>query len=210
MGERGFEPLKAYASRFTVCPLCPLGYSPGEGRSLSGMEGVGKNQEGHLKAAGRTRTADLKITNHALCQLSYGGLQDAGYVDNVPLAIHSREFVGAHSWPTAHQWHSTTSNVTCWAAWSSEDVEECRWNEAPVAWCLSVFGGRMLARQWCVFRIGALGHYLSNNGVHPCIRMVVLIFSQPQVPESLAYLFGVGVVWWVWSWRWPHVDEKEK
>ena len=28
MGETGFEPVKAYASRFTVCPLCPLGYSP--------------------------------------------------------------------------------------------------------------------------------------------------------------------------------------
>ena len=29
MGEEGFEPPKAYASRFTVCPLWPLGYSPG-------------------------------------------------------------------------------------------------------------------------------------------------------------------------------------
>ena len=28
VGVRGFEPLKAYASRFTVCPLCPLGYTP--------------------------------------------------------------------------------------------------------------------------------------------------------------------------------------
>ena len=88
MGERGFEPLKAYASRFTVCPLCPLGYSPGERLSLSGMGGVGKNQEGLSKAAGRTRTADLKITNHALFQLSYGGLQQAGYVDSVFVAIH--------------------------------------------------------------------------------------------------------------------------
>ncbi len=25
MGETGFEPVKAYASRFTVCPLWPLG-----------------------------------------------------------------------------------------------------------------------------------------------------------------------------------------
>ena len=29
VGVRGFEPLKAYASRFTVCPLWPLGYTPG-------------------------------------------------------------------------------------------------------------------------------------------------------------------------------------
>ena len=28
VGVRGFEPLKAYASRFTVCPLWPLGYTP--------------------------------------------------------------------------------------------------------------------------------------------------------------------------------------
>src|SRR5581483_3050322 len=28
VGRRGFEPLKAYASRFTVCPLWPLGYLP--------------------------------------------------------------------------------------------------------------------------------------------------------------------------------------
>lgn len=32
MGEEGFEPPKAYASRFTVCPLWPLGYSPAEPR----------------------------------------------------------------------------------------------------------------------------------------------------------------------------------
>ena len=29
VGEEGFEPPKAYASRFTACPLWPLGYSPG-------------------------------------------------------------------------------------------------------------------------------------------------------------------------------------
>jgi hypothetical protein len=28
VGKSGFEPLKAYASRFTVCPLWPLGYLP--------------------------------------------------------------------------------------------------------------------------------------------------------------------------------------
>ena len=29
VGEDGFEPPKAYASRFTVCPIWPLWYSPG-------------------------------------------------------------------------------------------------------------------------------------------------------------------------------------
>ncbi len=28
VGEDGFEPPKAYASRFTVCPIWPLWYSP--------------------------------------------------------------------------------------------------------------------------------------------------------------------------------------
>ena len=28
VGRGGFEPPKAYASRFTVCPLWPLGYLP--------------------------------------------------------------------------------------------------------------------------------------------------------------------------------------
>gem|GEM_PF-4528469 len=28
MGRGGFEPPKAFASRFTVCPLWPLGYLP--------------------------------------------------------------------------------------------------------------------------------------------------------------------------------------
>jgi hypothetical protein len=52
-----------------------------KGGSLSASERPGKKwkvtQEGR-KAAGRTRTADLKITNHALCQLSYGGLIEQG------------------------------------------------------------------------------------------------------------------------------------
>ena len=30
VGEDGFEPPKAYASRFTVCPIWPLWYSPGQ------------------------------------------------------------------------------------------------------------------------------------------------------------------------------------
>ena len=31
VGAAGFEPAKANASRFTVCPLWPLGYTPGTG-----------------------------------------------------------------------------------------------------------------------------------------------------------------------------------
>ena len=73
MGERGFEPLKAYASRFTVCPLWPLGYSPLSEAWYLPPEGRARNVGFGLKAAGRTRTADLKITNHVLFQLSYGG-----------------------------------------------------------------------------------------------------------------------------------------
>ena len=52
-----------------------------KGGSLATSGRPGKNwkvsQEGR-KAAGRTRTADLKITNHVLCQLSYGGLVEQG------------------------------------------------------------------------------------------------------------------------------------
>src|SRR5882724_549587 len=42
VGRGGFEPPKAYASRFTVCPLWPLGYLPERGgltmRNLSSKE----------------------------------------------------------------------------------------------------------------------------------------------------------------------------
>ena len=81
MGERGFEPLKAYASRFTVCPLWPLGYSPLNEAWYLPPQGWARNVGFGLKAAGRTRTADLKITNHVLFQLSYGGREQAGYAD---------------------------------------------------------------------------------------------------------------------------------
>jgi hypothetical protein len=53
MERGGFEPPKAYAGRFTVCSLWPLGY-------LS-------------QADGRSRTGDLLITSQLLCQLSYVG-----------------------------------------------------------------------------------------------------------------------------------------
>ena len=44
VGRGGFEPPKAYASRFTVCPLWPLGYLPERAgmamRDLSSNENV--------------------------------------------------------------------------------------------------------------------------------------------------------------------------
>src|ERR1043165_8260665 len=44
VGRGGFEPPKAYASRFTVCPLWPLGYLPERAgmamRDLSSKENV--------------------------------------------------------------------------------------------------------------------------------------------------------------------------
>ena len=63
--------------------------------------GAGKNVGYGLKAAGRTRTADLKITNHALFQLSYGGLERSGYVVTLkgairtPIEIEISGFIGA-------------------------------------------------------------------------------------------------------------------
>ena len=52
----GFEPSKAYAGRFTVCSLWPLG-NPSRFR-LSG-------------AGGGNRTRDLPLTRRLLYQLSY-------------------------------------------------------------------------------------------------------------------------------------------
>src|SRR4026207_1624424 len=42
VGRGGFEPRKAYASRFTVCPLWPLGYLPeSAGRTWQLLEKAG-------------------------------------------------------------------------------------------------------------------------------------------------------------------------
>ena len=53
MGETGFEPVKAYASRFTVCPLCPLGYSPYslEFGILPALWNVGKREQAPIPHA---------------------------------------------------------------------------------------------------------------------------------------------------------------
>src|SRR4029077_10816912 len=62
MERGGFEPPKAYAGRFTVCSLWPLGH-------LS-MDGAGEWTRG---ADGRSRTDDLLITSQLLYLLSYIG-----------------------------------------------------------------------------------------------------------------------------------------
>src|SRR5262249_19481630 len=62
MERGGFEPPKAYAGRFTVCSLWPLGH-------LS-VNGAGEWARG---ADGRSRTADLLITSQLLSLMSYIG-----------------------------------------------------------------------------------------------------------------------------------------
>ena len=65
VGREGFEPPKAYAGRFTVCSLWPLGHLP---RNTLQVKKPAK-----LRATERTRTSDRLITNQLLYQLSYGG-----------------------------------------------------------------------------------------------------------------------------------------
>ena len=55
--------IEAIRSRFTVCPLWPLGNSPRYSISVECLSGAGR----------RTRTPDLLITNQLLYQLSYTG-----------------------------------------------------------------------------------------------------------------------------------------
>jgi hypothetical protein len=57
-GGRWIRTIEGIASRFTVCPLWPLGNSPICNLSVGG-------------AGRRTRTPDLLITNQLLYQLSY-------------------------------------------------------------------------------------------------------------------------------------------
>ena len=57
-GGRWIRTIEGIASRFTVCPLWPLGNSPICNSSVGG-------------AGRRTRTPDLLITNQLLYQLSY-------------------------------------------------------------------------------------------------------------------------------------------
>src|SRR5437868_3150858 len=60
VGRGGFEPPKAYASRFTVCPLWPLGYLPeSAGTRCEPLEKAG--------AGGRIRTPGPLLTRQLLC-----------------------------------------------------------------------------------------------------------------------------------------------
>ena len=59
-GRRWIRTIEGVASRFTVCPLWPLGNPP---RELPNDN----------KADKRTRTVNLLITNQLLCQLSHIG-----------------------------------------------------------------------------------------------------------------------------------------
>ena len=61
----GFEPPKAYAGRFTVCSLWPLGYPSKCHRSGAG---------------GGTRTRNLLITNQLLCRLSYASQANSKFI----------------------------------------------------------------------------------------------------------------------------------
>ena len=62
-GGRWIRTTEAIRSRFTVCPLWPLGNSPIFTFLSSSLYGAGR----------RTRTPDLLITNQLLYQLSYTG-----------------------------------------------------------------------------------------------------------------------------------------
>ncbi len=66
MGSEGFEPSKAYANRFTVCPLWPLGKLPRTAQKLTRVRTV----VNAVTANCRTRTDDPEITSHVLYQLS--------------------------------------------------------------------------------------------------------------------------------------------
>ena len=60
-GQRRIRTFEGSASRFTVCPLWPLGNLP-------------------IKADERTRTVNLLITNQLLCQLSHIGVLSFKYL----------------------------------------------------------------------------------------------------------------------------------
>ena len=84
LGEAGFEPAKAYATRFTVWPLWPLGYSPvipddqhptlhacldSATVSTDARERARQSvaPDTHRGASGGTRTHNLRFTKPELC-----------------------------------------------------------------------------------------------------------------------------------------------
>src|SRR5678815_241121 len=71
MERGGFEPPKAFAGRFTVCSLWPLGH-------LSSSVPLPRS-----RADGRSRTGDLLITSQPLYRLSYIGAPPAlGFIES--------------------------------------------------------------------------------------------------------------------------------
>ncbi len=75
-GGRWIRTTEGIASRFTVCPLWPLGNSPILNCTLG--------------AGGRTRTPDLLITNQLLYQLSYTSVLSVSLRDSEELPILER------------------------------------------------------------------------------------------------------------------------
>ncbi len=67
--------IEAKRSRFTVCPLWPLGNSP----IFCSFGFWLKKRAGSDGAGRRTRTPDLLITNQLLYQLSYTGVMGDEY-----------------------------------------------------------------------------------------------------------------------------------
>ena len=65
VGADGFEPPKAKASRFTVCPIWPLWNTPGEISTISFCE-IESLFRFFIWASCRIRTNDPEITNHVL------------------------------------------------------------------------------------------------------------------------------------------------
>ena len=64
MGGEGFEPSKDIASRFTVCPLWPLGYPPASSLENSGGQKPARRKK--ARAGDGNRTRNLLITNQLL------------------------------------------------------------------------------------------------------------------------------------------------
>ena len=78
-GGRWIRTTEGIASRFTVCPLWPLGNSPIFFFALGG-------------AGGRTRTPDLLITNQLLYRLSYTSIFTGQMIIANPRAFVNRNF----------------------------------------------------------------------------------------------------------------------
>ena len=84
-GQRWIRTIEASCSRFTVCPLWPLGNLP-----------IIQFNIKLYKADDRTRTDNLLITNQLLCQLSHVGIYK-------PLGVNSKKWdlQGSNLWPSA-------------------------------------------------------------------------------------------------------------